>query len=176
MEKWYEKIAPALYAYAIAISIIVVGSVHFIAESDYVRGEVVTKKVVEVGENRTAYTNTPIREFFTLYSGKYKDGNGLEGTAITLRDGTTGETDTIHVPIGLSGQDFLNQDNDNAIFYPYVYAGDLAEGDIAKRYLLVVDQGIGGEVVIAVGRYQYEYISEGTFVTIRGERVVRRRF
>lgn len=176
MERWYEKIAPALYAYAIAISIIVVGSIHFIAESDYVKGEVVAKKVLEVGENRTAYTNTPIREFFSLYSEKYGDGRGIEGTAITLRDVTTGETDTIHVPTGLSGQDFLNQDNDSTIFYPYVYAGSLAKGDTAKRYLLVVNQRIGGEVVIAVGKYQYERISKGTFVTIRGERVVRRRF
>ncbi len=177
MSKWKERIAPLLYCYAVAMSLIAVGCIHFIVESEFVRGEVVSKVFVPYNGERSQYVNTPVRPNHTIYDQSAdKTIPAIEGSAVTFYDGEKGSTNTIHVPNGMDGKEFFKQDYTDPIYYPFVYAGDMAVKDKESRYLLIIKPSIGSNIVVSVSKRQFFITPEGTNVTIKGEYVTKRHY
>lgn len=167
MVNFIKRLAPVIYTYSVVGTLILTGSFLFISSSEFISGELIAKDHISIMEPRDALVTTDIRDNTEVFRGDYPV---LEGGAVTLGDIPIGSSKTVHVPYGEHADEYYEQSIDSSEYSPFVYAYTNAEKDLEERYLITV-YSKGREVVVSVGKHQYESLVEGDRVLVRSDGV-----
>ena len=165
MTLWVKRLCGVMLTGSIILSSILAGATWFISETKQVKGEVVHKSVADRGIQERMMRFPPNTKSI------YNKSVSMDGVKLAYSDRPISNTLAIHIPIGKGGKEYFDQNYLDRPYYVFVYSGELAKTDTDERYLLDIQDKLGGYVELSVSKEQYGRVDVGDYVTIRGDTI-----